>query len=115
MGLCHCLTCRKWHGAPFAALAMFDEAAVTLTGKLATFASSAESRRRFCPACGSPVCAFYAGTGEIELPLGSFDQPNLFTPSYEIWAPRREAWLGALDCIVKRYEGDRSSTERSKP
>ena len=32
VGLCHCLDCRKQHGAPFGALAIFPAGQVTFTG-----------------------------------------------------------------------------------
>ena len=31
VGLCHCLDCRKHHGAPFHASAIYPETAVTIT------------------------------------------------------------------------------------
>lgn len=48
VGLCHCLDCRKHHGAVFAAYAIFPDAAVTVRGKTRDFAG-----RFFCPRCGS--------------------------------------------------------------
>ena len=32
VGICHCLDCRKHHGAPFYAWAIFPETAVTIEG-----------------------------------------------------------------------------------
>ncbi len=47
--------------------------------------------RHFCPSCGSPV--FGRGDDEVEVNLGSFDAPDQFTPTYELWTSRRESWL----------------------
>lgn len=86
VGLCHCLDCRKHHGALFYAAAVFPEAAVSLTGE-----TRAHEGRHFCPACGSSVLA---RTGdEAEVPLGILDVPDRLRPTYEIWTCRREAWL----------------------
>ncbi len=86
VGMCHCLDCRKHHGALFYAAAIFDENAVEITGETRSYQG-----RHFCPECGSSV---FARTGdEIEIHLGAFDAPNQFVPSYELWACRKEAWL----------------------
>ncbi|MDI3335301.1 GFA family protein [Defluviimonas aestuarii] len=86
VGICHCLDCRKHHGALFHASAIFPEAAVTVTGE-----TRAYKGRHFCPTCGSSV---YSRSGdEMELHLGMFDAPDRFRPTYELWTIRREGWL----------------------
>ena len=86
VGLCHCLNCRKHHGAPFYAAAIFASDAVTIIGE-----THAYEGRHFCPNCGSSV---FARTGdEIEIHLGALDAPDQFTPTYELWTCRREHWL----------------------
>ena len=50
VGLCHCLDCRKHHGALFNAAAVFAEAAVQIEGTPKEYAG-----RFFCPRCGSSV------------------------------------------------------------
>lgn len=99
VGICHCLDCRKLHGSPFHASAIFPKNAVTIDGESHTYAG-----RSFCPKCGSRV---YAQTAdEVELSLGSFDEPNQFTPSYELWTIRRETWLPPFPFKIA-YERDR--------
>jgi hypothetical protein len=106
VGICHCLDCRKHHGALFHASAIFPENAVTVSGKTGTYQG-----REFCPRCGSPVLARSAD--EIELNVGSLDEPNLFKPTYELWTIRREAWLPALP-LAHHYERDREGTGRTE-
>lgn len=99
VGICHCMDCRKLHGSPFHASAIFPKNAVTIDGESHTYAG-----RSFCPKCGSRV---YAQTAdEVELSLGSFDEPNQFTPSYELWTIRRETWLPPFP-FKNAYERDR--------
>ena len=50
VGLCHCLDCRKFHGALFHASAIFPAAAVEITGETGQYQG-----RAFCPRCGSSV------------------------------------------------------------
>ncbi len=52
VGLCHCLDCRKHHGALFHASAIFPEEAVSIEGETRDYAG-----RFFCPQCGSSVLA----------------------------------------------------------
>ncbi len=99
VGVCHCMDCRKHHGAPFHASAIFPAAAVRVTGELRDFRG-----RGFCPACGSPVMG--RSGEEVEVNLGTLDAPNQFRPTYELWAVRREGWLPEFT-NMRRYERDR--------
>ncbi|PQA87508.1 GFA family protein [Hyphococcus luteus] len=104
VGLCHCLDCRKHHGALFHASAIFPASAVTVEGETRDYEG-----RHFCPRCGSSV--FSRSADEIELHLGSFDAPDRFKPTYELWTIRRESWLPASP-LAKRYDRDRDETNR---
>ena len=48
IGICHCLDCRKHHGALFHASAIFPQDAVTIEGDARDY-----DGRFFCPRCGS--------------------------------------------------------------
>lgn len=50
--------------------------------------------RHFCPTCGGSVFALW--DDEIEVHLGTLDEPSRFTPTYESWTVRREVWLPAF-------------------
>ena len=100
VGLCHCLDCRKHHGALFFAAAIFPAAAVTVTGE-----TRAYKGRHFCPACGSSVFARWGD--EIEVHLGALDVPDAFTPTYELWTIRRESWLPPFP-LAQRVPRDRT-------
>lgn len=104
VGICHCLDCRKHHGALFYAAAIFAEDAIKVVGDTRDYAG-----RSFCPRCGSLV--FARSADEIEVNLGSLDAPGQLTPTYECWTVRREAWLPAFQ-LSKRYEQDRDATDR---
>ncbi|EZH82157.1 aldehyde-activating protein, partial [Ectopseudomonas composti] len=65
--------------------------------------------RHFCPRCGSPV--FARSGDEVEVNVGSLDEPNRFTPTYELWTIRREAWLPPLT-FDRHYPGDRDRSTR---
>ncbi|WP_425040334.1 GFA family protein [Primorskyibacter sp. S187A] len=107
VGLCHCLACRKHHGAPFHASAVFPQQAVTLTqGKPGEHEGWA-----FCTLCGGSV--FAQSCDEIEVHLGALDAPDQFQPTYELWTCRREAWLSPVPG-ARQYERNRTSSGRSE-
>ncbi len=106
VGICHCLDCRKNHGALFHASAIFPETSVTLTGTWATYGD-----RSFCPTCGSPV--FSQIEDEIGINLGAFDAPDQFRPTYELWTIRREGWLPPFDGM-RRYDRNREGAGREE-
>ena len=106
VGICHCLDCRKHHGALFHASAIFPEQAVTITGATSEYAG-----RHFCPRCGSSV--FSRSGDEVEVHLGALDSPDQFQPTYELWTVRRESWLPAFP-VVRSYDRDRTGTGRSE-
>jgi hypothetical protein len=104
VGLCHCMTCRKTSGSPVNAYAIYPADRVTASGALSAWSATPKGQQFFCPVCGSQVL-YRDGADEIEIKLGAFDEPNLFTPTYESWTVRREHWLRTPDLIS--YPGNR--------
>ncbi|HLS67805.1 MAG TPA: GFA family protein [Kiloniellales bacterium] len=104
VGLCHCLDCRKHHGALFAASAIYPETAVMLEGEVQDFAG-----RCFCPGCGSSILA--RSGDEVEVYLGALDAPDQLTPTYESWTIRRESWLPPFP-FARHYRHDRDPSSR---
>ncbi len=106
VGICHCLDCRKHHGALFYAAAVFPESAVRIEGEVKDFEG-----RFFCPSCGSSV--FARSNDEIEVHLGALDEPDRFMPTYELWCVRREDWLPDFPG-TKCYARNRTGEGRSE-
>ncbi|WP_422367002.1 GFA family protein [Pelagibius sp.] len=104
VGLCHCLDCRKHHGALFYAAAVFPQDAVKIEGETRDY-----DGRHFCPHCGSSV--FARTDDEVEVHLGSLDAPDQLVPTYESWVSRRESWLPSFPA-TKCYERDRDAAGR---
>lgn len=105
VGICHCLDCRKHHGAPFSASAIFAERDVEIHGDTAEYEG-----RSFCPRCGSSV--FARAGDEVEVSLGSLDTHDQLQPTYESWIIRRESWLPRFP-LTRSYERDREAIGRS--
>ncbi|TYC67070.1 GFA family protein [Stappia sp. BW2] len=106
VGLCHCLDCRKHHGALFHASAVFPQDAVSHEGETGEYQG-----RSFCPRCGSSV---FSQTGdETEVHLGALDAPDQLKPTYELWTIRRETWLPEFP-LSAHYERDRENEGREE-
>lgn len=106
VGLCHCMDCRRHHGALFHASAIYPDRAVEISGDLRSYAG-----RAFCPRCGSSVLA--RSGDEVEVSLGALDAPDRFTPTYELWTVRRESWLPPFP-LPHHYDHDRPGPQRSE-
>lgn len=106
VGICHCLDCRKYHGALFFAAAIYPAAQVRVSVEPQMY-----DGRCFCSTCGSRV--FNRSGAELELHLGALDDINVFQPTYELWTIRRESWLPAFP-VEERYERDRPGEGREE-
>lgn len=104
VGICHCLDCRKHHGALFFAAGIYPKDAVTITGATRDYRG-----RHFCPTCGSSVFNRYGD--EVEVHLGAMDEPDQLVPTYECWTIRREAWLPRFEGM-KLYDRNRDHSSR---
>lgn len=91
VGICHCQDCRQSSGSVFAMFAIWPRAALEWEGELRTYGT-----RGFCPTCGSRVGFLY--DDEVEIMVGTLDDgPTGLVPQYELWTPRREHWLPAVE------------------
>jgi len=104
VGVCHCLDCRKHHGALFFAAAIFPKDSVAIEGETGEYRG-----RHFCQRCGSSVFARY--DDEIEVHLGTLDSPDQLVPTYENWILRRESWLPPFP-LKRHNERDRETKGR---
>jgi hypothetical protein len=106
VGMCHCLDCRKHHGALFFAAGMFPADSVTISGETRDYKG-----RHFCPTCGSSVFNRYGD--EIEVHVGTLDERNRLMPTYENWTIRREEWLPPFP-VKHHYVRNREGGGRSE-
>ena len=115
-GICHCEMCRRWTGSALIGVTV-PKGSVTWQGQdhIATLQSSSWARRAFCDRCGSGL--FFEVTldsdyaGNLEFPIGLFDDPNGFEITNEIYIdhkPDSYAFAGEgrktltrADCVEK--------------
>lgn len=108
--MCYCRVCQYLACGNAAVNAAFPSAAVTLTGTLKDYVSTADSgtemHRRFCPECGVHVTTAAAIRPHIlMIRAGTLDDPNIITPTAAIWvdsAPRWTCFDPAIEQIAKQ-------------
>ncbi len=91
---CHCRSCRRSVGASSVAWAMFRrDQFVYLRGECKRRRSSTRVTRGFCDACGTSIMYELDDSPEhVDLTASSFDEPERFPPSREIWLDQKLSW-----------------------
>lgn len=97
--LCHCRMCQRATGGFAAAFVQVPKAAVKWEHEPDWYASSPIARRPFCSHCGTPLgFDFIESSGNMDLTLGSFDEPGYFRPvAHAGCESLHEAWLDTKD------------------
>jgi hypothetical protein len=101
--ICHCAMCRRANAAPAVAWAMFRQSQIVFTaGSPATYASSGEAKRGFCPVCGTQI-SFTADyiPGLIDITIGSLDRPEEVAPTLHYWDSKRLPWVQFADDLPR--------------
>ena len=91
---CHCVTCRKAHGAAFSSVAAVQDGDFRLSGSehLKSFESSKGKRRYFCSNCGTQIYAKRENTQHVILRLGSLDDNPDTQETKHIWVSQKADW-----------------------
>ncbi|MDF0601154.1 GFA family protein [Psychromarinibacter sp. C21-152] len=111
-GICHCETCRRWTGTALVGVGLKDTD-VTWKGAahIRRRQTSSWAERAWCAECGSNLFFRFTGdgayAGEIELPIGIFDDPNGFRITNEIYIdhkPDSYAYAGEDRQVLTRAQ-----------
>ena len=100
--ICHCRNCQKAMGSPFFARALFAQAALTVEGDSARYASSEATDRVFCKTCGTRLFSWRTNGTAAGVALATFDDRNAFTPTEHIWVKEKIGWV-KLDDGLPQY------------
>jgi hypothetical protein len=91
--ICHCRMCQKAVGNLFMAVAGVPSGALAWTkGAPAIFESSSAAERGFCPDCGTPLTFRYLARDEINVTIGSLDEPAKARPTRQYGIESRIPW-----------------------
>jgi hypothetical protein len=93
--LCHCRMCQRATGGVAAVFVSVAQADTQWVSGPDWYASSPIAKRPFCSACGTPLgFQFAEGSANMDLTIGSFDDPSDFRPKHHFGAEGiHEAWL----------------------
>src|SRR2546423_1693279 len=97
--VCHCRDCQRQTGTAFSIIVGVPAQSFELSGELGTHVTigedhGLETKRRFCPACGSPVISESAGLpGVVIVKAGTLDDPSWLAPQMEVWGRSAQPWV----------------------
>jgi hypothetical protein len=105
---CHCLKCRRWHGAAFRTrAAVKSENFKWLRGQeyLSKYESSAPTMKTFCSICGSSLISLIKNNSDyIGVPIGGLDQDPGRGPEMHIFVGSRAPWFKICDDLPQYEE-----------
>jgi hypothetical protein len=103
--LCHCRMCQRATGGVSIAFRNVPKAAVTWQREPDRYRSSPFAKRGFCSACGTPLTFEFDDGKNLDLTIGSFDDPGRFKPTShfgkESW---HQDWLDTSALPAKRTD-----------
>ena len=92
--LCHCRMCQRATGGVSIAYVHLPKADLAWDSEPDWFASSPIARRPFCSACGTPLGFAFNESENMDITLGSLDDPGGLAPQWHFGAESmHEAWL----------------------
>jgi hypothetical protein len=95
---CHCTICRRTSGAPVVTWITYPMGAFRWTkGTPAGVKSTANATRNFCAKCGSHMAFIIDGAKELDITVGTLDNPLDYAPMYHIFNDTRIAWFKLED------------------
>lgn len=103
--LCHCRMCQRATGGFAAAFKNVPQASVTWTGEPDWYQGSPIARRPFCRECGTPLGFSFLDGKNMDLTVGSFDDPFAFRPTSHFGAESMiEGWLDTHELPRQRSD-----------
>ncbi len=106
--LCHCRMCQRAGGNVSLAMKNVKKADVRWEREPDYYASSPIARRGFCAACGTSLTFEYHDSDQLDLIVGSFDDPSRFVPRHHFGVENmHRAWIdtaGLPEYRVDQYQ-----------
>lgn len=106
--VCSCPHCQRLSGGPMMSWVGFPLAGFTWTGpggEPSWHYTWPDSKRGFCGACGSQVCAQDDDADTICMTMASLDEPDEFTPIAQSFSEDGVAWLPRVPWTEATSEG----------
>jgi len=108
---CHCESCRRHASAPITSFVCVAGEDFRFTrGAPVEYASSPGIVRRHCGRCGSPLSYTSNRSTQVDLYIGTLDDPAAVAPTYHVHVEEQLPWFEVADALP-RYE--RESKDRA--
>lgn len=92
---CHCAQCARCSGS-LAAFTACQPSELAVEGDPAWFQSSPDTKRGFCPVCGSALFLQAEPGNRVYVTVGTLDLPSGLTIAEHIHTVRRPVWCDIL-------------------
>jgi hypothetical protein len=107
---CWCRDCQYLAAGNATVNMLLKRDGFSVTGETRAYSSVAASgnmpERHFCPTCGTPVYVVSAARpGFVVVRVGTLDDPNVITPTMNIWTNSAPHWAAmdmALTCVERQ-------------
>lgn len=95
---CHCDNCKRSVGGPFVSWAVIPKKDFIQNGdQPAIHVTDNKVERGFCKKCGSSISYYHRGEDNIDITVGTLDDPNAVHPAKHIWDRKRIHWVKMND------------------
>lgn len=92
--LCHCRMCQRASGGVSIPFKNFRKTAVRWEREPDYYASSPIARRGYCRECGTSLSFEFPDSENVDITIGSFDEPERFRPKHHFGAESmHRSWL----------------------
>ena len=111
--LCHCRMCQRATGGVSIAFKNVKKAELVWEQEPDWYVSSPIARRPYCRECGTPLGFAFPDSENIDLTVGSFDDPWRFRPTLHFGAESiHRAWLDTKGLKEVRTDENKTLVER---
>ncbi|MCZ6632459.1 MAG: GFA family protein [bacterium] len=91
--ICHCANCRRASGAQSVAWLTFSAENFSFSEPPSQYRSETEAIWSFCGRCGTTLAYQHnRRPGEIDLTVGSLDDPEAFPPTQQVSVDEKLSW-----------------------
>jgi hypothetical protein len=103
---CHCESCRRHASSPVATFVCVDHARFRFTqGTPAGYRSSPHVTRTHCGRCGSPMTYESDRNNQVDIYIGTLNDPATVAPTYHVHAEEQLPWFEIADALPRYARG----------
>jgi len=103
---CHCESCRRHSSAPVATfVCMPGDSFRIVQGKPIAYASSPGVTRTHCGRCGSPMTYTSNRNSQVDIYVGTLDDPAAIAPTYHVFTEEQLPWFEIVDALPRFAKG----------